>query len=258
MKKNASIPLKSIFTKIGRRKNTDCRRTSCYTFRLDKGCKISLIHRSLFAVLCITPFLQKFQMSHLIQLWIDIFNESNILIILDQIVRVVFLAIFRDNLEWKVLDEEGSYIFRALLPTKDTDKTFRLQHWLAGFLVVIDSENSGECDQQLVTTTNSESRRHFECEHLLRTLKTFKPVLNYSRIVNNMFKKSCKSCSVFSSSRPCLWRCFNLAGLVRNFSRIQNVLLIDLSFHSLSLRRNRKLKKIGSPFFSGFGHNIRI
>ena len=67
-------------------------------------------------------------------------------------------------------------------------------------LLVFCSEESAQASNDDVmgnSAATSDYKKHVDWDHLLNTLKSFKPILTYSRIVNNMFKKSGK-CVLYS------------------------------------------------------------
>ena len=75
------------------------------------------------------------------------------------------------------MDEEGKFLFQVLLPSKKFDSSFKLEHYLAGFLILIDS---GQSDEALRSSY----------EQLMKTLKELTAVIKQSYVTNNQFKYS--------------------------------------------------------------------
>ncbi len=76
----------------------------------------------------------------------------------------------------KELDEDGKYLFRALLPSKQRENIFKEHNYLAGLLILIDS-------------CHFDSVNHVPCEQLVKSLTELAPVIKRSYMNNNMFRK---------------------------------------------------------------------
>ncbi|XP_075244629.1 uncharacterized protein LOC142338661 isoform X2 [Convolutriloba macropyga] len=75
------------------------------------------------------------------------------------------------------LDMDGTYLFKALLPTKQTDFAYRIQHWLSGLIVVTNHQYNDPTE-------------HFNCIELAKKLNDLRQVLRQSYVANNVFQKS--------------------------------------------------------------------
>ena len=88
-------------------------------------------------------------------------------------VNIPSLGCLESDLLVQEMNEEGSYLFRALLPSKDRDSHHRVGYSFAGLLILVDS---------------LQTEAHISCEQLFKMLNKLSPVLNQAYINNNMFK----------------------------------------------------------------------